>query len=106
MPADVRKHENTRTVGSAKPITQSRMPSIEIAHVHRAPYRKVEEEQQAEDEQGQSIHYTGRGAQKTVSHRAVDLSHETIPYHMTIGDISRKGRSLRRRIGLVRKSLL
>ena len=125
VPADEGQQENTRTISGARTITQCRMPSIEVPRVHCTPYcrrrksskmkasksrvdiAKLKDSTPNLDLEELKRHVRiGRRAQMTVCQRTVDICQETIPYHMDVGNIAGKRRSLWGRVRSAWKRLL
>ena len=108
--------QDSRMILGSRTISQSRMPSIKILHGHRVPHRRWMNSSKLKASRGR-VHITKlletapnrdlkklkshvrivRLVEKAVCQRAVDVSQETIFYHMGVRDITSKGSSLRDR---------
>ena len=117
--------QDSRMILGSRTISQSRMPSIKILHGHRVPHRRWMNSSKLKASRGR-VHITKlletapnrdlkklkshvrivRLVEKAVCQRAVDVSQETIHYHMALRDIIGKGRSPRRREGPAWKCFL
>ena len=89
------------------------MSSIEVPHIHRAPHCRRRKSSELKAGRGRvditklkdttsnrdlkelkSDVRIDRSAEEAVCQRTVDVSQETIPYHMDVRDIASEGRSL------------